>query len=87
MTVRKRPGKETVERLTEGPAPCNRARLGARSRDPGHMVPCVDVCDVFQMSNYKRATLDEDEVSEAPAEAAASPDSLEVSHLTHLLAT
>lgn len=51
------------------------------------MVPCVDVCDVFQMSNYKRATLDEDEVSEAPAEAAASPDSLEVSHLTHLLAT
>ncbi|XP_075871089.1 endothelin-converting enzyme 2b isoform X3 [Nelusetta ayraudi] len=30
------------------------------------------------MSNYKRATLDEDEVSEAPAEAAASPDSLEV---------
>lgn len=38
------------------------------------------------MSNYKRATLDEDEVSEAPAEATASPDSLEVSHMAHLLA-
>lgn len=38
------------------------------------------------MSNYKRATLDEDEVSEAPAEATASPDSLEVSHVTNLFA-
>uniref|UniRef100_A0A8C2X5S6 endothelin-converting enzyme 1 n=1 Tax=Cyclopterus lumpus TaxID=8103 RepID=A0A8C2X5S6_CYCLU len=32
----------------------------------------------LQMSNYKRATLEEDEVSDAPAEAASSPDRVEV---------
>lgn len=31
------------------------------------------------MSNYKRATLEEEEVSDAPAEAASSPDRVEVS--------
>lgn len=31
------------------------------------------------MSNYKRATLEEEEVSDAPAEAASSPDRMEVS--------
>ncbi|XP_034404621.1 endothelin-converting enzyme 2b isoform X3 [Cyclopterus lumpus] len=32
----------------------------------------------IKMSNYKRATLEEDEVSDAPAEAASSPDRVEV---------
>lgn len=31
------------------------------------------------MSSYKRATLEEEEVSDAPAEAASSPDRVEVS--------
>lgn len=31
------------------------------------------------MSNYKRATFEEEEVSDAPAEAASSPDRVEVS--------
>lgn len=33
---------------------------------------------LLQMSNYKRATLDEEDVSEAPGEAASSPDRVEV---------
>lgn len=33
----------------------------------------------LQMSSYKRATLEEEEVSDAPAEAASSPDRVEVS--------
>lgn len=32
------------------------------------------------MSSYKRATLEEEEVSDAPAEAASSPDRVEVSN-------
>lgn len=36
------------------------------------------------MSSYKRATLEEEEVSDAPAEAASSPDRVEVSrHSEH----
>lgn len=37
----------------------------------------LSVCP--QMSNYKRATLDEEEVSDVAAEAASSPDRVEVS--------
>lgn len=37
----------------------------------------LSVC--LQMLNYKRATLDEEEVSDVPAEAASSPDRVEVS--------
>lgn len=33
----------------------------------------------LQMSSYKRATLEEEEASDAPAEAASSPDRVEVS--------
>lgn len=39
----------------------------------------VSLSHSLQMSSYKRATLEEEEVSDAPAEAASSPDRVEVS--------
>lgn len=46
-----------------------------------HQCQCEHHCPSLslQMSSYKRATLEEEEVSDAPAEAASSPDGVEVS--------
>lgn len=42
-----------------------------------HISDCLPLS--LQMSSYKRATLEEEEVSDVPAEAASSPDRVEVS--------
>lgn len=42
-----------------------------------HISDCLPLS--LQMSSYKRATLEEEEASDVPAEAASSPDRVEVS--------
>lgn len=44
-----------------------------------HVSDCLPLSP--QMSSYKRATLEEEEVSDVPAEAASSPDRVEVSEI------
>lgn len=48
--------------------------------DCGHFWQSVSLS--LQMSNYKRATFEEEEVSDGPAEASLSPDGVEVSEWT-----